>query len=71
MLIVKIFVIGLAILIGAILLNGFAQLVKLPTWYTFLQSKITLNIISIVWLFVAYPFLLGLFAYLASKLLKI
>jgi len=70
MLIIKIFVIGFGILIGAVVLNTIATKLSLTTWYDFLQSPKTIKPISYVWLFVVYPGLLGLIAFLLQKVLN-
>lgn len=72
------FLAGIAILIIAILINGLTTLINLTTWYAFIQSIInqgfketlfSTNIQSFVFLFLIYPFLLGLTAYISLKLL--
>lgn len=64
----KIYLIGIIILIAAIMLNGVINKLGVLGWYDFinlLADKETVpakkvGIIDILWLFVAYPFLLGL-----------
>lgn len=58
MLIGKVYVLGLLILVGAILINFIAKLINLPTWYDFLE-KPHLDIKNFIWLFIIYPLLLG------------
>jgi hypothetical protein len=67
--IIKIFIIGLSILVTAILLNIIAKLFNVSTWYDFLQNKTINNPLELVWLFIMYPFILGLVAYLINKYL--
>lgn len=64
MIIIKIFLAGVIVLIGAILLNWLASVLSLPSWYDFLSSKTKLNFYSITWLFLLYPLGLGALAYL-------
>lgn len=78
--ILKILLIGWIILIGAIILNGLAGVLGLTTWYTFL-AKIAQQgwpsalrqtpIISHLFLFLIYPFLLGGLAWLGLKLFRL
>jgi len=66
----KIYFIGFVILLAAILLNGLINKWGIVGWYDFinqllLQSKQTfrrLTITDYTWLFLLYPFLLGLAA---------
>jgi hypothetical protein len=62
--ILKAFIAGVAILIGAIVINGFAMHFKITTWYDYLKSKKKkkLNLLSILFLFIIYPLLLGAIA---------
>jgi hypothetical protein len=71
---VRIYIIGLSILIIAILLNVLVQALGIMGWYEFLtklqeQGRKVFSVMSILdyaWLFVLYPFLLGL-AYLLGE----
>lgn len=65
--IVHVFIIGIAILVGALLLNALASWLNLSTWYDFIKSRENTTTLSYIWLFVIYPFLLGLIAYLTIK----
>jgi hypothetical protein len=58
-----IFITGLIILIGAILLNALAHKLKLKTWYEFVKQRRDTSVVSYVWLYVLYPGALGLLAY--------
>lgn len=69
MIIIKIFLAGIIVLIGAILLNWLASLLSLPSWYDLLMSKSKLNIYSATWLFLLYPLSLGVLAYLCYLLI--
>jgi hypothetical protein len=69
--ILYIFLLGIIILIGAIILNIFASRVGLPNWFEFLKNSGKANTLSYVWLFVIYPFGLGIIAYFAAKLLHL
>ena len=62
---VRIYVIGISILIVAIIANFFAKIIGISTWYDFLNSftdSITSNFkfIDYLWLFFIYPIILGL-----------
>jgi hypothetical protein len=73
--IIIIFITGILILSGAIIMNLMANLIGLVTWYDFLLNlnSIKINNISIndffslIYLFLVYPFTLGLIAYLSLK----
>lgn len=60
---IKIFLIGIGLLGGAILLNYIASALSLTTWYTFLQKPRGTSIFSYIWLFIIYPMSLGIIAY--------
>ena len=70
MLLIKIFVIGVGILIGAIVLNLVADKLGLASWYQFLQKPAGTSIASYLWLFVVYPLGLGVLAYYLTQLIK-
>lgn len=65
-----IFLLGTLILLVAILVNIFASKLGILTWYEFLKDTHTLDlstlkgIVSAVFMFILYPFLLGGVAYL-------
>lgn len=75
---VNIFIVGLFILVGAVILNLLAGWIGLSTWYSFALSISNLGCseafkkegFRLIWLFAAYPFLLGLIGYYATILLK-
>jgi len=69
--IVFIFILGISILIAALLLNFLAGKLGLSTWYDFVKDPSKTNTLSYMWLFVLYPFGLGLAAYLVSKFINI
>ncbi len=64
----KIYLIGIIILVTAILLNGVINKFGVLGWYDFITLLVDketaparkISIIDIFWLFIAYPFLLGL-----------
>lgn len=70
MMLLKIFIAGLIILLGALLLNVIANQLSLTTWYDFLKDPKKAGGVSLMWLFLIYPFGLGLLALLAARLLK-
>ena len=62
---VRIYIIGISILIVAIIANFCAKIVGISTWYDFLNSFINpaisnFKFIDYLWLFLIYPFILGL-----------
>lgn len=67
----KPFCVGLCILVGAILLNYLAGLMQWQTWYDFLinDAKI-LSIDNYIFLFIVYPFALGMIAHIAAKIMN-
>lgn len=69
--ILYIFLVGIIILVGAIILNVFASRVGLLSWFEFLKNPEKAKALSYIWLFVIYPFGLGVIAYFATKLLHI
>jgi hypothetical protein len=64
----KIYFIGIIILVAAILLNGVINRLGILGWFDFITLLVDketdparkVRIIDILWLFIAYPFLLGL-----------
>ena len=64
----KIYLIGIIILVTAILLNGVINKLGVLGWYDFINLLVDketaparkVRIIDMLWLFIAYPFLLGL-----------
>ncbi|WP_178987761.1 DUF7672 family protein [Winogradskyella schleiferi] len=72
---IRLYIIGLAILIIAILANGIIGKLGLKSWYGFIEllskdgssafSK--LNILDYLWLFIAYPLTLGFGYWLGEK----
>lgn len=73
---IRIYTIGLAILIIAIIANGIVVKLGLKSWYDFInlltdQGISALKEISIIdyfWLLIGYPLVLGLGYYLGDKL---
>ncbi|WP_179022492.1 DUF7672 family protein [Winogradskyella forsetii] len=73
---IRLYIIGLAILIIAILANAIIAKIGLKSWYGFIEllskegssafSK--LNIFDYLWLFIAYPFILGIGYWLGEKI---
>jgi hypothetical protein len=65
---IKIYLIGIIILVTAILLNGVINKLGVLGWYDFINLLVDketapsrkVHILDILWLFIAYPFLLGL-----------
>jgi len=69
--IILIFLLGLGILIGAIILNTLASKLSLTSWFEFLKNPTRANSWSYIWLFLIYPFGLGIIAYFIAKLIKL
>jgi hypothetical protein len=78
MILVKIYLAGVAVLIAAILLNLLSGWLGLATWYSFLSQASekglapalqSLTLVDYLFLIVVYPGLLGLAAYLTLRLL--
>jgi len=68
---IKIYLKGVLILIGAILINLGAKYFGILTWYDFLKIGFrNLNILDYIFLFLFYPLSLGLIAYLSNKAIK-
>ena len=67
----KIFLIGVIVLVGAIIINTVASYLGLLTWYTFLSnnSAIKVSIINYIFLFLIYPMLLGVIANYSTTLM--
>lgn len=60
---------GLGILGIALILNIIATKLGIKTWYGFVEQPSNTNLVSILWLFLIYPFALGATAYLIGKIL--
>ena len=75
---IKIYILGLVVLVSAILFNGLASQLNLVSWYDFLNRAIasgskvwqTLRFVDLLWLFIVYPMLLGLSCKLAMLITK-
>lgn len=75
----KLYIIGLAILITAILANILASKLGLLSWYDFLnllsskgiQSLKTVRFLDYLWLLLLYPFTLGVGYWFGIKLFQI
>ena len=62
---VRIYIIGITILLVAIIANGVAKYLGFLTWYDFIesfseQSSKNFSILNYLWLFIIYPLILGL-----------
>ena len=58
---------GWVVLVGAIGANALASALSLDTWYSFLSNP-SVSFLSLVWLFLLYPLILGLLTYLTHRL---
>lgn len=54
------YIAGLVILFLAIVANGIATKLKITTWYDLLTKKQKPTSMSILWLYIVYPLILGL-----------
>ncbi len=79
MILIKLFLVGLVILIGAIALNAIAAALGLSTWYTFLSNLSQNGLLpslrqarpaDLLFLFVLYPAGLGGLAALGDRLTR-
>lgn len=79
MILIKLFLVGLVILIGAIAINAFAAALGLSTWYTFLSNLSQNGLLpslrqarpaDLLFLFVLYPAGLGGLAALGERLTR-
>jgi hypothetical protein len=66
-----IFLIGIGVLVGALILNAVATKLGLATWYDFLKQPDGTSGMSYVWLFLIYPMGLGATVYGMMRILKI
>ncbi|NRA93287.1 MAG: hypothetical protein HRU26_11490 [Psychroserpens sp.] len=72
----KLYIIGICILVVAILANAIIQTIGIKSWYGFIEilSKFDwsgfsqIRVIDYLWLFIAYPLVLSLGYLLGSKL---
>ncbi len=75
----KLYIIGICILIIAILANAIIVKIGLKSWYDFIQllsesgkqAFTKLTVMDFFWLLIGYPFVLGLGYYLGLKLYEI
>ncbi|WP_073082038.1 DUF7672 family protein [Winogradskyella jejuensis] len=74
----RLYFIGISILIIAILANALAMKLGLKTWYAFIEfltasgdREIIISIIDYIWLFILYPLTLGCGYWLGDKLYQI
>lgn len=67
----SIFLLGAGVLVGALALNFAASALGLASWYDFVKDPGKTTPLSYLWLFVLYPFGLGVAAYVAAKLLNL
>ncbi|SFO00302.1 hypothetical protein SAMN04487989_10910 [Bizionia echini] len=72
----RIYIIGLAILIIAIIANGMILKIGIKSWYGFIEmlgqngfsAFKSLTLLDWVWLFIGYPFILGCGYIIGDKL---
>lgn len=66
-----IFLLGVGVLIGAIVLNILSSRLGFTNWYEFFRNPGSADMLSYLWLFVLYPLGLGIIAYGVSRLLNL
>tara|TARA_B100000900_G_scaffold378933_1_gene363444 strand:- start:581 stop:826 length:246 start_codon:yes stop_codon:yes gene_type:complete len=77
---IRIYIIGLSILTMALIINVITHHISINNWYNFINSIIEKEsvykalkeekTISIIWLFLLYPFFLGLGYLIGEKIYK-
>jgi len=68
---ISVFIFGIGILVGALILNFIASGLGLMSWYDFIKEPGRENFLSYLWLFIIYPFGLGLTAFILSKFINL
>ena len=70
---IRLYLIGIAVLITAVLATLFAEKIQCKTWYDFLKGLSNssnywsvLKFKDVLWLFIAYPFLLGFGSFIGN-----
>lgn len=71
MLLIQIFLIGIAILAAALLMNTVAMKLHIVTWYDFVKKPSSARWFDYIWLLILYPTLLGAAAYATVASLNI
>lgn len=61
--VILIFITGLGILAGAIILNILSSKVGLMGWYDFIADSSKAGVLDYIWLFILYPLGLGTVSY--------
>lgn len=64
-----ILLLGIGILAGALVLNLVSSWLGFANWYEYLKDPQNTTTSSYMWLFLVYPFGLGLIAFFAGKVL--
>ena len=73
MVIIKIIISGFSLLFFAIIINAIVQLLKIMTWYDLLMElkkkswPRKMRVIDFAWLFLGYPFFLGLIIFYVAN----
>ena len=76
---IRFYLIGLSILITAIAANAIALKLEFKTWYDFLSilsqeglaTFKNLGLLDLIWLFIAYPFILGIGYWIGDKIYEL
>lgn len=78
--IIRLFISGLIFLFLSVLLNLVASFLRLSSWYDFLKAVSaeglskglsSMSLPSLVWLFLVYPFCLGVFVLVVRRITNI
>ncbi|WP_115461687.1 DUF7672 family protein [Winogradskyella aurantiaca] len=75
----RLYLIGLSILVTAIVANAIVIKLGFKTWYDFLTllnqdipaTFKNLGVLDLIWLFIAYPFILGFGYWIGDKIFNI
>ena len=74
---IRLYFIGISVLITAVLANFFAEKIQCKTWYDFLKGLSSssnywsvLKFKDMLWLFIAYPLLLGFGSFVGNLIYK-
>ena len=75
---IRIYFIGVAILIIAIIANGLVVKLGIKSWYDFIElltkkgaQAFKITLVDYFWLFIGYPFILGLGYWIGNKIYSV
>lgn len=67
---IKIYINGVCVLAGALAINMLSKIFGFMNWYEFIDHPSNATIIDYSWLFIGYPFCLGLVVLVIFKVSK-